>query len=159
MSVSRQAGFVQAEPELLDQMIRASAAQSGDQVTIVGRGTMALLLGLCRRGYARVSCHAAAGGPRLAEPAVDLLWLLDIAGDEQLLDAISRFGRSLRPDGRLLIHDLRSMPRGSVRRLRALLGQHGFDLERQTSADAAGGVLLSARRRLGAAGQQVQHAA
>lgn len=159
MSVVQQAGFVQTEPELLDQMIRASQARPGDAIKIVGQGTMSLLLGLCRRGFAKVSCCAADRGPRAGDAPVDRLWLLDIASDEQLLGALSRFGRGLGANGQILIEDRRPMLHGRVGSLRVLLARHGFSLERLGSAGAPGSMLLAIRRRLTVQAHPVQHAA
>lgn len=159
MSGSQEGGLVQGEPELLEQMIRASAAQRSDQIKIVGRGYLTLLLGLCRNGFTKVSCHAADGGSRIAEPPADLLWLSNMASDDQLIGALTRFGRGLGPGGKVLVHDRRPMPRGGVRRLRALLARHGFCLERQAPAETTGGVLLCARRRSKGRMQQIPNAA
>lgn len=159
MSVVQEAGFVQTEPELLEQMIRASAARPHDEIKIVGRGTMALLLGLCRRGFSKVSCCATDGGPRASEGPVDRLWLLDVASDEQLMGALSRFGRSLGANGWILVQDRRPMLHGRVARLRQLLARQGFSLERLGSAGKAGSMLLCIRRQLAAQALPVQHAA
>lgn len=159
MSGLQEGSLVQTEPELLEQMIRASAAQRSDRIKIVGRGYLALLLGLCRDGFIKVSGHAASGGSRIAEPPADLLWLPDMASDNQLAEALARFGRGIGPGGKVLVHDRRPMPRGGVRRLRALLARHGFCLERQASAESIGGVLLCARKRSERRTQQVPYAA
>lgn len=159
MSGLQEGGLVQGEPELLEQMIRASAAQRSNQIKIVGRGYLALLLGLCRNGFIKVSGHAADGASPIAEPPADFLWLPDMASDDQLAEALARFGRGLGPGGKVLVHDRRPMPRGGVRRLRALLARYGFCLERQAPAETTGGVLLCARKRAERRVQQIRNAA
>jgi hypothetical protein len=158
MSVSSDAGFGETEPELLEQMIRTSAARPDDEVKIVGRGTMALLLGLCRRGFARASCFVGAG-PSASERPIDRLWLLDVTSDEQIVSALARFGRGLAGDGRVLIQDRRPALGGRVPALRMLLARHGFSLERLAPAGVVGGLLFCARRRSVTLAHPVQHAA
>ena len=106
-----------------------------------------MLIGLCRRGFACVSCHAADRGPPAGEAASDVLWIPEVKSEAQLLTVIAGLGRNLRPDGILLIRQQRQFPAGRLRRLASLLAERGFVLEKQT-ATASGGILFCARKRL-----------
>ena len=61
-----------------------------------------MLIGLCRRGFACVSCHAADRGPPAGEAASDVLWIPEVKSEAQLLTVVAGLGRDLRPDGILL---------------------------------------------------------
>ena len=106
-----------------------------------------MLIGLCRRGFACVSCHAADRGPPAGEAASDVLWIPEVKSEAQLLTVIAGLGRNLRPDGILLIRQQRQFPAGRLRRLASLLAERGFVLEKQT-ATASGGTIFCARKRL-----------
>jgi len=134
-------------PDILEEMIHASGAKSADQLTIAGGGYLDLLIGLCRRGFACVSCHAADRGPPAGEAASDVLWIPEVKSEAQLLTVIAGLGRNLRPDGILLIRQQRQFPAGRLRRLASLLAERGFVLEKQT-ATASGGTIFCARKRL-----------
>jgi hypothetical protein len=90
-------------PDILEEMIHASGAKSADRLTIAGGGYLDLLIGLCRRGFACVSCHAADRGPPAGEAASDVLWIPEVKSEAQLLTVVAGLGRNLRPDGILLI--------------------------------------------------------
>ena len=78
-------------PDILGEMIHASGAKSADRLTLAGGGYLDLLIGLCRRGFACVSCHAADRGPPAGEAASDVLWIPK--SEAQLLTVIAGLGR------------------------------------------------------------------
>ena len=52
-----------------------------------------MLIGLCRRGFACVSCHAADREPPAGEAASDVLWIPEVKSEAQLLTVIAGLGR------------------------------------------------------------------
>jgi len=78
-------------PDILGEMIHASGAKSADRLTLAGGGYLDLLIGLRRRGFACVSCHAADRGPPAGEAASDVLWIPK--SEAQLLTVIAGLGR------------------------------------------------------------------
>jgi mono/diheme cytochrome c family protein len=80
-------------PNILEEMIHASGAKSADRLTIAGGGYLDLLIGLYRRGFACVSCHAADRGPPAGEAASDVLWIPEVKSEAQLLTVIAGLGR------------------------------------------------------------------
>jgi len=135
-------------PELLEQMIWASRVRCVDRLTIAGRGHLDLLIGLCHRGFARVSCRASDQGPRAGEPETDMLWIPGVENEAQLTKTLARLGRCLRADGIVLVHDRRRHSRQRFRRLCGVLAESGFTFDRQEAA-ADGSVLLCAHKRAG----------
>jgi hypothetical protein len=77
----------------LGEMIHASGAKSADRLTIAGGGYLDLLIGLCRRGFVCVSCHAANRGPPAGEAASDVLRIPEVKSEAQLLTVIAGLGR------------------------------------------------------------------
>jgi hypothetical protein len=133
-------------PDIVEEMIHASDAKSADRLTIAGRGSLDLLIGLCRRGFGQVSCRAADQGPHAGEPPADVLWIPEVESEAHLLTVMARLGRALRSDGVLLIRQRRRLSKDRSRRLGSLLAECGFTLERQT-ATVNGSMLFRARKR------------
>ena len=147
MSVLHEIEPCRPAPDILEEMIHASGAKSADRLTIAGGRYLDLLIGLCRRGFVCVSCHAADRGPPAGEAASDVLWIPEVESEAQLLVVVARLGRNLRPEGILLIRQQRQFPAERLRRLPSLLAERGFMLEKQI-ATASGGILFCARKRL-----------
>lgn len=136
----------QPAPELLEQMICASRAQCADRLTIAGRGYIDLLIGLCHRGFACVSCQAPDQGPSAGEPEADVLWIPSAGNEAELTDTLVRLGRRLRPDGIVLVRDRRRNSRHRLRRLCGVLAESGFAFDRR-EAVTDGSVILCAHKR------------
>jgi hypothetical protein len=43
--------------ELVDQLVALSGARKADRITVTGRATLDVLLGLCRRGFLHAMCR------------------------------------------------------------------------------------------------------
>jgi hypothetical protein len=133
---------------LIDRMIEISSAKRTDHVTIAGSGHLDFLITLCRRGFARVTCWVAGRAAPVNDLPADVLFLLNVGSDAGVLTALARFGRNLRPGSVLVIRYTDQSPRGQGHPLHRFLAGYGFAMTQQT-VDAAGGMLLCARKQAG----------
>lgn len=136
-----------ADPDLVDRMIQQSNARTTDNIMIVGRGYLELLLGLCHRGFTEVCCEAA--GAPCHHDAFDTLWLLHADGEDDLRRLLTGVGRALRPGGTVVVRHQHpaSGEVGGLRvpRIRQLFADCGL-MPLVQASDGGTGILLSAQR-------------
>jgi hypothetical protein len=149
MSAKQDGVLPRATARLIDQMIEISGAKRTDNVTIAGSGHLDFLITLCRRGFARVTCWVADRAAPINDLPADVLFVTNVGSDAGALTLLARFGRSLRPNGVLVIRYSRQFPKGHGQALGRLLAEYGFAITQQTT-EATGGMLLCVRKQVGA---------
>src|SRR5579871_6788983 len=88
---------------LVDQAITVSEARPTDHITVTGRHTLEVFLGLCRRGFLNATFRTAAEAPHTWDNLADALWVLGTENAAELRTAIASCARDLRPGGSLLV--------------------------------------------------------
>lgn len=134
--------------DVIGQMIDVARADGAENVVVAGQAQLDLLVGLWHRGFARVTCRAADGGPCGGEPPADLLFVPACRSEASLRAVLTRLGRALRPGGTLVVQG--DCPAMEALRLRRLLGEGGFDTIEQRTASPDAGFVLAARKRAAA---------
>jgi hypothetical protein len=128
-------------------MVHLAGAHLSDRVAIVGRRELPLMLELCRRGFVEATCTDPAA-PRTSGE-VELLLISANGSEASLRQTLSRFARSLRAGGTILLHEGSGAasvePSPRIRMLRRTLLALGF-VPLQQIPDGAGGFLLAARK-------------
>lgn len=89
---------------LVDHLIALSGAHQADHITVAGRNTLDVLLGLCRRGFLHATCRTAVDGPHAGDDAAASLWILNAENAAEMRTLIAMCGRDLRSDGTLIIN-------------------------------------------------------
>lgn len=88
----------------LDRMLKLAGASPDQAVAVAGPASLPALVGLCRKGFSRVSCArtAVCGG---ADGESDLLLLTGPCTGAALSEALGRTARLLRDGGVLVAHE------------------------------------------------------
>ena len=89
---------------LVDRLIALSGAQQADHITVAGRNSLHVLLGLCRRGFLHATCRTAAEGPHAGDDCAASLWILNAENAAEMRTLIANCGRDLRSDGTLIVN-------------------------------------------------------
>lgn len=133
--------------EVVDRMIDASCARSGDNIAIVGASCVEMVLDLCRRGFSHAGCLAAAGGGNIE--FFDTLWIPDVGAARNVAAILERVGRRIHTGGTVVFHDARPATdlnrHIDIGKLRRFLAARGFSCLNQES-DGGFGLLLTARK-------------
>jgi hypothetical protein len=148
MSTDQNAASCRTAADLLGQLIDLSGANGAENVVVSGQGQVELLVGLWRRGFARATCRAADRGPFAGEPPADLLFVPGFRSEAGLIAVLARLGREVRPGGTLVLQG--ECPTVRARRVRRLLGEHGFDTIEQRRDPEGDSFVLAARKRAAA---------
>jgi hypothetical protein len=97
LSVSR------SRSDICNELLDACDAKPTESVVIVGSGHMDLLVVLCRRGFARVTCQTSSAGVRCLDTPVDVLILPNCSSEPKLRCAIARFDRVMGKGARIAL--------------------------------------------------------
>ena len=111
--------------DLVDYSIQLSHVDKADHIMIVGRKSLGLLFGVCRRGFAHADCRMARG-PHTGEPPADSLWILNTHDAAELRTLIADCGRDLRADGTLIVGPSQDMSDEGAVRLKDVLARCGY---------------------------------
>jgi len=132
--------------EGLCALLKSAGVLKTSVIRVVGEGGLHALLWLCRHGYEQVGLMR---GASPAEPAEVVL--VPSACPPEALEQILAQASHLQPDGLVVLGTRRGVA-GAAEATSALLGRHGFRVERRVSGHhrdiylARRGVLAPARR-------------
>jgi hypothetical protein len=129
--------------DLAASLIEARIAGPADNVTIVGRNNLELLIALSRCGLRHATCRDTERAPHGGDPAADILVIPEIDSEIQVSTALSGLGHELRRGGAVVALAPPSVAAHMM--LRRALVARGF-VEIRALAVAGGRILLCARK-------------
>ena len=131
---------------LVERLIHLTGVGPADRITVAGRKTLSVFVGLCERRFLHASCRTAAAGPHVTGNDADSLWIFNVATESQLLALVETLGRDVRPGGTVAIDLSALAPKTLPFRLRHVLAQSGFMPAQQKALMIDGDVFLVARK-------------
>jgi len=120
---------------LVDRLITQCGALPADHITVAGKKTLDVLLGLCGRGFVHATCCTSPHGPHDAHDRATSLWILNAENAAEMRTLIASHGHDLHANGTLIVNldFLNSPEKGG--RLQSILTQCGFMPMRQFHAN------------------------
>ena len=131
---------------LVERLIQVTGVGLADRITVAGRKTLSVFVGLCERNFLHASCRTSAAGPHVADNDTDSLWVVNVPTELQLLVLIESLCRDVRPGGTIVI-DLSSLAAAAFPfRLRHQLLELGFAAAHQRAVLIGNDLYLVARK-------------
>jgi hypothetical protein len=121
---------------LADEVIKLVGEKRTDRIILIGCEHIELLIQLAHTGFADVTCRSALAGPNAGEMSADIIIAPAVDRETELAAVLSRMGRSLRPDGVLILGTDATPFTNRTRQLQRLLIQHRFTFARKVVAPA-----------------------